>query len=141
MRKAAVARSALRATMVGDLPPSSSVTGTRFCAALRITALPTWVLPVNTMWSKGCEVKISPKSGPPVTTPTSSGSNMSTTASATTWAVHDTTSEGLRMARFPAASALASGLNRVNSGAFQVPMMPTVPLGWYITQAWAPSWS
>lgn len=34
--------------MVGDLPPSSSVTGTRFSLAAFITARPTSVLPVKT---------------------------------------------------------------------------------------------
>jgi hypothetical protein len=38
------------ATMVGDLPPSSRVTGTRFSLAAFITARPTAVLPVKTRW-------------------------------------------------------------------------------------------
>jgi hypothetical protein len=36
------------ATIVGDLPPSSRVTGTRFSLAAFITARPTAVLPVKT---------------------------------------------------------------------------------------------
>ncbi|MCY1545790.1 hypothetical protein D9M68_817490 [compost metagenome] len=40
-------RSAERDTMVGDLPPSSRVTGTRFSAAARITCLPMLLAPVN----------------------------------------------------------------------------------------------
>ena len=35
-------------TTTGDLPPSSSVTGTRLALAAFITALPTGVLPVKT---------------------------------------------------------------------------------------------
>ena len=59
-----------RSTIAGDLPPSSSVTGTRFALAARITARPTPVLPVNTKWSKGSAAKASPTSAPPVTTAT-----------------------------------------------------------------------
>ena len=43
------------------------------------------------------------------------------------------------MARLPAANTLDKGDNNVNKGAFQVPMMPTTPLGWYLTQAVAPN--
>ena len=56
--------------IAGDLPPSSSVTGTRFALAARMTARPTLVLPVNTRWSKGSAAKASPTSEPPVTTAT-----------------------------------------------------------------------
>ena len=42
-----------RSTMTGDLPPSSSVTGTRFSLAARMIARPTGMLPVNSRWSKG----------------------------------------------------------------------------------------
>ena len=129
MLNAALARSALREMMTGDLPPSSRVSGTRFSAALRITERATAVLPVKTKWSKGCAVNAWAKSASPSTTATSSGSNISPKARASTLAVSGTTSEGLRMARLPAASTQASGLSRVNSGAFQVPMMPIEPLG------------
>ncbi|MNY72184.1 hypothetical protein D3C86_2106820 [compost metagenome] len=64
-----------------------------------------------------------------MTTATSNGSNSSANSCATTAAVRGTTSEGLRIARLPAASAEAKGLSKVYSGAFQVPRMPTVPLG------------
>ena len=40
-------------TIIGDLPPSSSVTGHRFCAAAAITARPVVPEPVNSRWSKG----------------------------------------------------------------------------------------
>ena len=39
--------------MVGDLPPSSSVTGVRFSAAARMTFRPASAEPVKMMWSKG----------------------------------------------------------------------------------------
>jgi hypothetical protein len=41
------------ATMLGDLPPSSRVTGTRLSLAAFITDRPTGVLPVKTRWSNG----------------------------------------------------------------------------------------
>ncbi len=47
----------------GDLPPSSSVTGTRLALAAFITALPTGVLPVKTRWSKGSAENAAPTSG------------------------------------------------------------------------------
>jgi hypothetical protein len=45
----AAARAEMPEPMItGDLPPSSSVSGTRFSAAARITIFPTRVEPVNT---------------------------------------------------------------------------------------------
>jgi coniferyl-aldehyde dehydrogenase len=46
--------------MTGDLPPSSSVTGTKFSLAPRITARPTGVLPVKRRWSKARAEKAAP---------------------------------------------------------------------------------
>ncbi len=40
-------------TMAGDLPPNSSVTGTRFSAAARMMCFATEPAPVNRRWSKG----------------------------------------------------------------------------------------
>ena len=54
--------------MTGDLPPSSSVTGTRLALAAFITALPTGVEPVNTRWSKG-----SAKNAAPISTKRTAG--------------------------------------------------------------------
>ena len=53
MREAAVSTSKSSQTIVGDLPPSSSVTGVRFSAAERITVRPASAEPVKMMWSKG----------------------------------------------------------------------------------------
>ncbi|MNT27314.1 hypothetical protein D3C72_1629410 [compost metagenome] len=75
----------------------------------------------------------------PVMTATSSGSMCSANSCSSNCAVRGTTSDGLRMARLPAARAEASGLSKVYNGAFQVPMIPTLPLGWCITQASAPN--
>src|SRR3546814_7761809 len=51
--RAASSISAVESTIVGDLPPSSSVTEVRCFAAAAITILPTCGLPVKKMWSKG----------------------------------------------------------------------------------------
>ncbi len=58
--RAASAGSASSATITGDLPPSSSVTGTRFSAAARMTWRPTSVDPVKIRWSKGRPVNARP---------------------------------------------------------------------------------
>ncbi|MNC78417.1 hypothetical protein D3C75_1306200 [compost metagenome] len=47
IRSAALSSGTLDETMAGDLPPSSSVTGVRFCAAASMTWRPTLVAPVN----------------------------------------------------------------------------------------------
>src|SRR5215207_10103779 len=69
------------ATMVGDLPPSSSVTGTSFSLAAFITARPTSVLPVKTRWSKGKEENAEPS---PLTIVTCSGGKTSLSVVAST---------------------------------------------------------
>ncbi len=63
IRAAATDMSAERPTTTGLLPPSSSVTGTRFSAAARITCRPIEVAPVKTRWSKGRAEKAWPTSG------------------------------------------------------------------------------
>ena len=141
MRSAALRSSALRPTTTGLLPPSSRVTGTRCSAAAFITCRPTEVEPVKTRWPQGWALKAAATSGPPCTTASSLGSKASATAWATSCAVRGTISLGLSTARLPAANTLASGANKVKSGAFHVPMMPTTPLGWNFTKAVAPNWS
>ena len=82
MRSAAARESGSRgATIAGDLPPSSSVTGVRFSAAARITARPTAVEPVKSRWSNGSAEKAARPSASPVTTATSSGANARAPAS------------------------------------------------------------
>ncbi|CFW30601.1 Uncharacterised protein [Bordetella pertussis] len=58
-------RSASAKTICGDLPPSSSVTGTCRSAAVCVTSTPTRGEPVNEMWSMpGWRVRASPASWP-----------------------------------------------------------------------------
>ncbi|KAG1061274.1 hypothetical protein G6F40_018022 [Rhizopus arrhizus] len=64
-RVAALSSGKSRQTMAGDLPPSSSVTGTRRAAAAAITLRPTAVEPVNSRWSSGSEDTDAAPSAPP----------------------------------------------------------------------------
>ena len=64
MRSAAVLIGKSGATIAGDLPPSSSVTGVRLRAALAITARPVAPEPVKIRWSKGSDEKAGPRPPP-----------------------------------------------------------------------------
>ncbi|MNO61746.1 hypothetical protein D3C76_524010 [compost metagenome] len=128
-------KSALREMMVGDLPPSSRVTGTRFSAAARITCLPMLVAPVNSRWSNGCEQNAWPVSGPPVITATSSSANTERIMRAISSEVFGVNSEGLIITRLPAARAPARPLKARFTGKFHGLTMPITPSGWYSTQA------
>ena len=105
-----------RSTIAGDLPPSSSVTGTRFALAARMTARPTLVLPVNTRWSNGSAAKASPTSEPPVTTATCSSAKSPAPWSTISSDVFGVCSEGFSIARLPAAIAVASGVRQRLAG-------------------------
>ena len=65
-----------RSTSTGDLPPSSSVTGTSCSLAARITARPTAVLPVKKVIERQA-AKAAPMEASPVTTATSSSEKVS----------------------------------------------------------------
>ena len=94
--------------MVGDLPPSSRVTGTRFSLAAFITARPTAVLPVKTRWSKGKEENAEPS---PLTIVTCSGGKTSLSIDASTAFVAGVNFDGLSMTRLPAAIAVTTGIS------------------------------
>src|ERR1700722_11785487 len=70
MRSAAVAIGKSGATIAGDLPPSSSVTGVRLRAALAITARPVVPDPVKKRWSNGSDENAGPR--PPASGKTAS---------------------------------------------------------------------
>jgi len=116
--------------MAGDLPPSSSVTGTRFAAAAFITARAVPAAPVNTRWSKGRALKAWATSTPPSTTAISVSSNAARTIAATTVDTVGVSSEGLIIARLPAARMPPSGLKVSATGAFHGAATPTTPSGW-----------
>ena len=128
MRLHVSSKSQLSLITTGDFPPNSRVTGTKFCAAACMIFLPTAELPVNIRWSKGRWLNSTPTSTPPVTTATIRGSSSFAKTDASTSAVLGVTSEGLSIARLPAANTQANGESNVYKGAFHVPIMPTLPL-------------
>ncbi|MNR42568.1 hypothetical protein D3C85_1610990 [compost metagenome] len=97
--------------IVGDLPPNSRVTGTRFSAAARNTCLPMLVAPVNSRWSNGWPQNAWPTSAPPRTTATSSSAYTERIRRAINAEVCGLNSDGLIITRLPAAKAPASPLN------------------------------
>ena len=109
IRRAATPTSAVASTMQGDLPPSSSVTGTRFGAAAARTLRPTAAPPVKKIVSNGSAVSAAATSGPPVATATASGSRTSTSRAASHAALAGARSEGLSTMQLPAAKADTSG--------------------------------
>ena len=139
IRAAVVFMSAERLTITGLLPPSSRVRGVRFEAAARITCSAMPVAPVNTRWSNGSPANSWPASDPPMTTATSSAENTLANISAIRAEVAGVNSDGLIMARLPAARTPASGVKVKFTGKFHGLMIPITPLGWNRTSALAPN--
>lgn len=138
-RAAAVGRSADLPRITGLLPPSSSVTGTRFSAAARITWRATEVAPVKIRWSKASPENCSPISGPPVITAISSSEKAPANMVFISSDVTGVYSDGLIIARLPAARIPASGAKVRLTGKFHGLITPTTPLGWNRTSALAPN--
>jgi hypothetical protein len=99
---------------VGDLPPSSSVTGVRFSAAERITVRPASAEPVKMRWSKGRVEKSCART--PGRIATVSSLNWALKSSASRRARFCEFAAILIMARLPAARTLVSGLTVRKSG-------------------------
>src|SRR6476660_5358961 len=105
--------------MLGDLPPSSSVTRLSVSAALLTISLPTAALPVNAILSTpGCATSAAPAVSPrPLTIFTTPGGNpTSANQFAISSAVSGVCSAGLRMQVQPAASAGASFHAAISNG-------------------------
>ncbi|MNQ89052.1 hypothetical protein D3C85_1043460 [compost metagenome] len=115
--------------MVGDLPPSSNVSGVRFCAAAAITRRPTLGLPVKMMWSSGKALNAAPTSAPPAKAATSVSSKWRASRSISRVAVAGVNSDSVIIARLPAAKASAKGASEMASGKFHGVMMPMLPNG------------
>ncbi|KAG1318615.1 hypothetical protein G6F63_015139 [Rhizopus arrhizus] len=117
-RAASSARSTSASSKIrtGDLPPSSSVTGTRCSAAAAITLRPTAVEPVNSRWSSGSEDTAAATSAPPCTTATRSGGNTLASRSARKALVRGVCSEGFSSTWLPAAMAVAKGTSASVTG-------------------------
>src|SRR5271155_4253963 len=115
----AASQSASAKNMLGDLPPSSSVTRFSVSAALLTIILPTAALPVNAILSTpGCATSAAPAVSPrPLmifTTP--GGKPTSANQFANSSAVSGVCSAGFRMHVQPAASAGASFHAAMSSG-------------------------
>ena len=125
-------RSASSNTIVGDLPPSSSVTGISLSAARRASARPVVVPPVNdTFFTSGCFTIASPITEPlpgtTLTTPfgTPACSQMRPSSSAAS----GVTSAGFTITALPAASAGASFCASLAIGEFHGVMAAMTPIG------------
>ncbi len=118
--------------MVGDLPPSSSVTFFSRSPARAPIWRPVWVEPVKEILATpGWVTKASPASGPvPVTMFRTPGGKPASMAS---WprkrALSEEHSEGLSTTVQPAASAGATFQAAIMNGTFQGAMAPTTPTG------------
>jgi hypothetical protein len=127
----ALSRSASSNTMLGDLPPSSSVTGTSLRPASDAIWRPTPVLPVKLTRSMRPLVRsASPARWSPVTTLKTPGGNpASRTKFANSSVVTDACSDGLTTTQLPAASAGASLFESKPIGEFQAVMSTATPMG------------
>ena len=128
----AASRSASGSTTVGDLPPSSRLTGTIRRAAAAITADPPATEPVNVTcatcgWSTTAAPVVSPR--PTTTLQAPRGSPAASNASATTSVDSGATSDGLTTTVLPAASDGATPRTICDSGEFHGVMCATTPSG------------
>ncbi len=117
--------------MFGDLPPSSSVTGMRFCVAYCMISRPVVVSPVKAILA----MRFDDASGLPASRPkpltmlsTPSGSR-SPIKSAHSMIVAGVCSAGFSTTQLPAASAGASFQQAISSGKFHGMIWPTTPSG------------
>src|SRR4029079_6444260 len=114
-----------------DLPPSSSVHGLSFSAAILAISLPTAELPVNVnLSSSGLDVSARPVSGPPGTIDsTPSGRPASAKISAIANTDSGVSAAGLSTTVQPARKAGPSLLAARKNGTFHAVTAPTTPMG------------
>ena len=118
-------------TIIGDLPPSSSVTGISFAAAVCETMRPTSTLPVNvTLRTLGCATSGPPHAGPkPDSTFRQPGGSTRFSSSASRSTVSGASSADFTTTVLPATSAGATFSAISNNGTFQGMIAPTTPSG------------
>src|ERR1700756_1632356 len=129
-------RSASSSRMLGDLPPSSSVTRFIVAAPSRMIDLPTPTEPVNEILAtSGLRTSSAPTTSPrPITTLQSPfGSLASCTHSSHACVCNALSSLGLITVVHPAAKADASLAHRKNEFAFQGVIKPATPTGSNVT--------
>ncbi len=117
--------------MLGDLPPSSSVTGIRFWLAYCMIMRPVVVSPVKAILAmRGDEASGLPASSPkPLTMLRTPGGSRSPISSASSMIDAGVCSAGLMTTQLPAASAGASFQTAMRIGKFQGMIWPTTPSG------------
>jgi hypothetical protein len=134
---AARSTSASAKTMLGLLPPSSSVTRFTPAAHAAMIRLPTAVEPVKTtLATPGCATSAPPVTGPAPgsTWNRPSGSPAASASSASRSAVSGVASAGLSSTALPAASAGAVPQAAIGIGKFHGAMTATTPSGsWKVT--------
>jgi len=135
---AAAFRLAVSSTITGDFPPNSRVTVLRFSAAAFMTIFPTPGEPVKKIWSKGSLSSARDTSIFPSTIVISFSGKSCLTIFAITAEVRGVSSEGFKMAVFPAAIADTSGPKVRFTGKFQGEIIRQVPFGSYRYQEEVP---
>ena len=117
--------------MLGDLPPSSSVTGMRFSVAYCIIRRPVEVSPVKAILAmrSDCASGFPASSPKPLTILSTPAGRRSAISSAQTIMVAGVCSAGFITTQLPAASAGASFQAAISSGKFQGMICPTTPSG------------
>mmetsp|Transcript_6826 Transcript_6826/g.16962 ORF Transcript_6826/g.16962 Transcript_6826/m.16962 type:complete len:223 (-) Transcript_6826:302-970(-) len=129
IRRAATGIFAPGSTMVGDLPPSSSVMGVKCSAAALATARATTPLPVYRMWSQRNLSSAADSGIPPLITITASGSTYFGNSLANNSSVLGAISEGLRRQQLPAASPAIKPIRDKFTGKFHGAICSTTPFG------------
>ena len=117
--------------MLGDFPPSSSVTRLSAAPALAPISRPTTVEPVKAiLFTSGWSTSAAPVSPSPVTTfSTPSGIPASSASSPSRIAVSGVCSAGLSTVVHPTASAGATFQQAISSGKFHGTICPHTPTG------------
>ena len=117
--------------MLGDLPPSSIVTGIRFSEAYCMMRRPVVVSPVNaTLEIRGEVASGLPASGPkPVTMLSTPAGRRCPTSSIRTMIEVGVCSAGFTITQQPAARAGAIFQEAISSGKFHGMIWPTTPMG------------
>src|ERR1700739_3244840 len=130
-RKSSWALSTSEKKMLGLLPPSSRVTGIRFCDAYCMISRPVVVSPVNAILAiRLLDASGLPASAPnPLTTLTTPGGSRSPISDIRYSTDAGVGSAGLSTAALPAASAGASFQVAIRIGKFHGMICPTTPSG------------
>mmetsp|Transcript_3362 Transcript_3362/g.7615 ORF Transcript_3362/g.7615 Transcript_3362/m.7615 type:complete len:292 (-) Transcript_3362:104-979(-) len=134
-KKASSCWATLGMKIMGDLPPSSMVTGMMVLAAACITLWPVTVDPVNAILAIRSDVdSAAPASAPkPVTMLSTPGGSRSPTSSISTMMEVGVCSAGFKTMQLPAARAGATFQAAMRRGKFQGMICPTTPRGSLMT--------